>query len=156
MTDRHQHTCMGLPDGSVGKESACNAGDMVDTGPIPGLGRFPGEGNGNSLQYSCLENPLDRGAWKVQPRGSQRDRHDSARRSGIHTHTYTCVCNTWRPELGHLKIVKVTMERRHVWALTHSSILWLGGMAFSLLTYISVNVLTLVALLVFLGYVTKK
>ena len=45
---------------SVGKESACNAGDL---GLIPGLGRCPGEGNGNSLQYSCLENPIDRGAW---------------------------------------------------------------------------------------------
>ena len=45
---------------SVSKESARNAGDL---GSIPGLGRFPGEGNGNPLQYSCLENPMDRGAW---------------------------------------------------------------------------------------------
>ena len=44
----------------VGKESACNAGDLDS---IPGLGRFPGEGNGNPLQYSCLENPMDRGPW---------------------------------------------------------------------------------------------
>ena len=43
-----------------GKESACNAGDM---GSIPGLWRFPGEGNGKPLQYSCLENPMERGAW---------------------------------------------------------------------------------------------
>ena len=42
------------------KVSACNAGDL---GSIPGLGRSPGEGNGNLLQYSCLENPMDRGAW---------------------------------------------------------------------------------------------
>ena len=41
--------------------SACNAGD---SGSIPGLGRFSGEGNGNPLQYSCLENPMDRGAWQ--------------------------------------------------------------------------------------------
>ena len=47
-------------DGSDGKESACNAGD---TGLIPGLGRSPGEGNGHSLQYSFLENPMDGGAW---------------------------------------------------------------------------------------------
>ena len=46
--------------GSDGKESACNAGDL---GLIPGLGRSPGEGNGNPLQDSCLENPMDRGAW---------------------------------------------------------------------------------------------
>ena len=46
----------------VGKESACNAGDP---GLIPGLRQFPEEGNGNPLQYSCLENPMDRGAWKA-------------------------------------------------------------------------------------------
>ena len=45
---------------SAGKESACNAGDL---GSIPGLGRCPGGGHGNPLQYSCLENPMDRGAW---------------------------------------------------------------------------------------------
>ena len=45
---------------SVGKESACSAGDL---GSIPGLGRSPGEGNGNALQYPCLENLMDRGAW---------------------------------------------------------------------------------------------
>ena len=50
---------LGSPGGSDGKESACNAGD---TDLIPGLGRFPGEGNDNPLQYSCLENPMDRGA----------------------------------------------------------------------------------------------
>ena len=49
-----------FPDGSEGKASACNVGDL---GSIPGLGRSPGEGNGNPLQYSCLENPTDRGAW---------------------------------------------------------------------------------------------
>ena len=46
--------------GSEVKASACNVGDL---GSIPGLGRSPGEGNGNQLQYSCLENPMDRGAW---------------------------------------------------------------------------------------------
>ena len=51
---------VGFPHSSVGRESACNAGDLV---LIPGLERFPGEGNGNPLQYSCLENPKDRGAW---------------------------------------------------------------------------------------------
>ena len=48
------------PDGSDGKEFTCNAGDPDS---IPELGRFPGEGNGNLLQYSCLRNPIDRGAW---------------------------------------------------------------------------------------------
>jgi len=45
------------------KNPPANAGDIRDTGSIPGLGRFPGEGNGNPLQYSCLGNPMDRGAW---------------------------------------------------------------------------------------------
>ena len=52
-----------LTGGSVGKTSACNAGDTGDSGSIPGLGRSPGEGHTNSLQYSCLKNPTDRGAW---------------------------------------------------------------------------------------------
>ena len=50
----------GFPGGSEGKASACSAGDL---GLIPGSGRSPGEGNGNPLQYSCLENPMDREAW---------------------------------------------------------------------------------------------
>ena len=51
-----------FPHGSAGKESACNAGDTGDVDLIPGLGRSPGGGNGNPLQYSCLENPVDREA----------------------------------------------------------------------------------------------
>ena len=53
---------LGPFDGSVGKESACNAGDP---GSIPGLGRSLGEENGNVLKYSCLGNPVDRGAWQA-------------------------------------------------------------------------------------------
>ena len=53
---------MGSPHSSVVKESACNSGD---SGSIPGSGKCPGEGNGNPLQYSCLENPVDRGAWQA-------------------------------------------------------------------------------------------
>ena len=68
-THTHTHTqtsscslssCWGFPGGSEVKVSACNAGDL---GLIPGLGRTPGEGNDNPLQYSCLENPTDGGAW---------------------------------------------------------------------------------------------
>ena len=51
---------LGFLGGSDGKASVCNAGDP---GSIPGLGRSPGEGNGNPFQYSCLENPTDRGDW---------------------------------------------------------------------------------------------
>ena len=66
----------GLPDSSVGKESACHSGDTEDAGSIPGSGRSPGVGNDNPLQYFCLGNPMDRGAWRVQPMGSQSVRHD--------------------------------------------------------------------------------
>ena len=57
---------MGFPGGSEGKESACNAGDLV---LVPVVGRSPGEGNGYPLQYSCLENSMDRGAWWVTVQG---------------------------------------------------------------------------------------
>ena len=57
---------LGFPGGSDSKESACNAGDL---GLIPGLGRFPRGGHGSPLQYSCLENPMDRGAWGAAVRG---------------------------------------------------------------------------------------
>ena len=60
-----------LPTGSIGKESACKAGDL---GSIPGLGRPPGEGNGNPLQYSFLENPMDRGAWWAIVSGGRKSR----------------------------------------------------------------------------------
>ena len=60
---------LGLPWWLSGKESACNA---VDSGSIPGWERFPGEENGHPLQYSCLENSIDRGAWRaIQSTGSQ-------------------------------------------------------------------------------------
>ena len=55
-----------IPCGSDSKESACQVGDL---GLILGLGRPPGEGNGNPLQYSCLGNPMDRGAWRATVHG---------------------------------------------------------------------------------------
>ena len=54
---------IGFPGGSVVKNPPANAGDAKDMGLIPGVGRFPGVGNDNPLQYSCLENSMDRGAW---------------------------------------------------------------------------------------------
>ena len=64
---RTLHTVFhGFPCGSEGKVSACNAGDL---GSIPGSGRTPGGGKGNPLQYSCLENPTDRGAWQATVHG---------------------------------------------------------------------------------------
>ena len=62
---------MAYRSGSDGKESACNVGDL---GSIPGLGRSPGGGYGNPLQYSCLENPRDRGAWWAAVYGATQSR----------------------------------------------------------------------------------
>ena len=62
-----------LPSGSDDKESACNAGDP---GLIPGSGRSTREGNDNPLQYSCLDNPMDRGAWQATVHGVSRVGHN--------------------------------------------------------------------------------
>ena len=59
-----------FPGGSDGEESICNAGDL---GSIPRLGRSPGEGNGNPLQYFCLKNSMDRGAWQVYGPGGHKE-----------------------------------------------------------------------------------
>ena len=70
-----------FPSGAVGKESACQCRRCKRGGCDPGLGRTPREGTGNTLHYSCLENPTDRGAWWAQSMGLQRDRYNWA-----HTH----------------------------------------------------------------------
>ena len=56
----------------MGKESVCNTGDGRDMGSIPGLGRSPGGEHGDPLQYSCLEDPMDRGAWRATVNGVAR------------------------------------------------------------------------------------
>ena len=68
-------THMDFSSGSDGKELACNAEDL---GLISGWGRSPGEWNSYPLQYSCLENPMDRGAWQATVYGVTRVRHDLA------------------------------------------------------------------------------
>ena len=59
----------------LAQESACQMQEMQETGSVPGLGRSPGEGNGNPLQYSCLGNPMDRGAWQATVHGVTRVGH---------------------------------------------------------------------------------
>ena len=71
---------MGFPGDLVSKESTCNAGDLIS---IPGLERSPGRGHGNSLQYSCLENPTDRGAWQDTVHWVTKTRMSNQ----AHTHT---------------------------------------------------------------------
>ena len=69
-----------------GKEPACNAGDPD---PIPGSGRSPGEGNGNPLQYSCLENFMDRGDWQATVRGVAKSGTWLSTHTRVHAHTHT-------------------------------------------------------------------
>ena len=73
----------------VVKNPPANVGDAKKLGSVPGWGRSPGEGNGNPLQYSCLENPMDGGAWRATVHGSHRVRHDWAR---ISCYILVCVC----------------------------------------------------------------
>ena len=97
-------TCsMGFPGGSAGKESTCNAGDL---GSIPGSGRFPGEGNGNPLQYSCLENPMDGGAWWAPVHGVTKSRW-----TRMSNFTFTCSMVDWISSCGILD----TEELDHVY-----------------------------------------
>ena len=73
------YPCEGLLQWLSGKESACNAGDL---GSVPGSGKSPGGGHSNPLQYSCLENPMDRGAWRAAVHGVVQSR--------THLSTYSC------------------------------------------------------------------
>ena len=79
---------MGLPRGLSGKESACNAGDAGGVGSIPALGRSPGEGNGNPLQYSCLGNPMDRESRQATVPGVAKSQ---TQLSDFHFHQSTCL-----------------------------------------------------------------
>ena len=80
---------MGFLEGSDGKESTCNERDLSS---IPGSGRSPGEGNGSPLQYSCLENSMDRGAWWACPWGHEESDTTEGR---MHIHIYTPVPTVW-------------------------------------------------------------
>ena len=79
---------MGFPGGASGKNLPANAGDIRDAGSIPGSGRSPGGGHDNPLQYSCLENPMDRGAWWATV---HRVTKSQTLLKGLSTHSYiTC------------------------------------------------------------------
>ena len=89
MTSLHLHS--NFPGGSDSQESACNTGDP---GSIPGLGRSPGEGNSNPLQYSCLGNPKDRGDWLLSgdPHSLWRHRRSDMTEQLALTYTYIHLC----------------------------------------------------------------
>ena len=81
---------MSFSGGSDSKESACNVGDL---GSIPGLGSFPGGRHGNPFQYSCLENPMDRGAWQATVHGVAKSRTWLSDWAHTHTLIHTTVFN---------------------------------------------------------------
>ena len=86
---------------SISKESACNAGDSHS---IPGPGRYPGKGNGNPLLYSCLWNPMDRGAWQDTVHGVTRVRHDPATKPpplSIYKRPVLIICSQFHLLLHH-------------------------------------------------------
>ena len=87
----------GFPGGSEGKASACNA---RDPGSIPGSGRSPGEGNGTPLQYSCLKNPMDRGAWWATVHGGHKSwtRLSDTRQNLVDTTELLCPLQATFPE----------------------------------------------------------
>ena len=89
---------LGLPWCPCGKESACNAGDARDEGSIPGSGRSPGGGEGNPLQYYCLENSLDREVWWNTVHRVTKSRIPTEYiHTHAHTHTHPCTgCSFWR------------------------------------------------------------
>ena len=71
------------------KNPPAHAGDAIDVGSIPGSGRSPEEGSGNPLQYSCLENPMDRGVWQATYSSWGHKELDMTEHTHIHTHTHT-------------------------------------------------------------------
>ena len=112
---------LGFPGGSENKESACNAGDL---GSIPGLGRSPGEGNSYPLQYSCLENSIDREAWQVTVYGVTKSwAFTFLSLTFIYTHTHPLsgywypLSITWQPAvretLRHGKLVCFLNNKEH-------------------------------------------
>ena len=100
----------GLPWWLSGKESTCNAGAIGDTGSIPGSGRFPGGGHSNPLLYSCLENPMDRGAGRLQSTRLHRVGRDWSDLACTHA---VYLDMTWLPDIKARLSIPMVMEWNH-------------------------------------------
>ena len=117
------HLFTGLPWWLSGKESSCCAGAAGKVASIPGSGRSPGGGHGNPFQYSCLENPVDRGAWQLTVMGSHGVEHDWSNLACRHTCRYLvfpvgisgkepdCQCRRWKRCGFHPWIGKIPWRR---------------------------------------------
>ena len=99
LSQLYQGLTSGLPRWLGSKEYTCNGEDTGDVGLIPASGRSPGGRHGNPLQFSCLENPMDRGAWRASVhRVAELETKEGAERTHTHTHTHThtlILGNSW-------------------------------------------------------------
>ena len=98
LKNRPASSQLGFPGGASSKEPSANAGDRRYGSSIPGLGRFPGGGHGNPLQYSCLENPMDRGAWWVTVDRVTQTR-TWLKQLSVHIYPSNCHVSEWAWEL---------------------------------------------------------
>ena len=99
----HTHVYTGFPGGASGKEPTCQSGDVRGAGSIPVSGSSPGGGHGNPLQHPCLENPLDREAWRATVHRVAKSRTQLKRLSThmyTHIHIYTHTTSSWFPGLA--------------------------------------------------------
>ena len=108
---------MGLPGGASDEEAAARAGDARDLRSAPDSGRCPGGGNGDPLQYSCLENPMDRGAWRATVHRVPKSRTQLSDLACAHT--YACVCMCVNPHMAVCIYVSVYMhvKKEQFWSL---------------------------------------
>ena len=112
MTEACRQIC-----GLLSKESSCNARDL---GLIPGSGRSPGEGNGNPLQYSCLENAMDREAWQAQPMWSQSDTYEQL------THVNTTLSRKQMKENVMLNRLSMNLKEFPKFTIVNSDLISVG------------------------------
>ena len=96
LDDKHISCSLAYPVVLVVKNPPASAGDVRDTGLIPGSGRFPGGGHGKPLQYSCLGNSMDKGAWQAIAHGVTKVRHDLVTEQQQHIYMLPChtACKT--------------------------------------------------------------
>ena len=109
----------------VVKNPPANAGDARDVGSTPGLGRPPGVGNGNLIQYSCLENSMDRGAWWAIVHGVAKSQTQLSARTHKHTHTHTQTQSRFNIRSNSGPCIRVHIEEIHLgYHLTQSQKTW--------------------------------
>ena len=129
---------LGFPCGSAGKEPTCNAGDL---GLIPGLGRSPGEGKGYPLQYSCLENPMDRGTWWATVHGvaeswTQLSVWEHTQGGGSKRILLWCMSNSVLPLFSSKSFIVSGLTFK---SLIHFEFIFVYGVCYRLLKYVYIS-----------------